>query len=87
MAGKAKFTLWGEAAGAYCRMQEGVPPENDSERALRIATMVTVFMGKGMDQSVAVALILKLARDGLVAASDRCIGEPKLKEVSSSKEA
>ena len=71
------ITLHGAAAGAFIRAQEGIKPEDDNERALRIATVVHMYMsGKAGDGSpTAIALIKLVAKEGLEAAAKKCTVE------------
>lgn len=66
------FKLYGPAAGAFLFAQAGEPAQTDDERALRVATLVAVNMGKDADTSVAVRLIKLVAEKGLVAAAAEC---------------
>jgi hypothetical protein len=72
MGGRRGVTLHGGAAGAFIGAQAGHIPVDDDERALRIATIVHMNMGRGADQRVAVALIKAVAKDGLEAAAKIC---------------
>lgn len=71
----SKFTVYGEAAGELIRAQAGTPAKTDDERALRIATLVHMNMGRGADQRRAVALIKAVAREGLEAAAMICTAQ------------
>ena len=73
------ITLKGAAAGAFIRAQMGLTPEGDSERALRVATLVHMHMKTG-DERLAVALIKLVAEKGLEAAGAVCTAS---KDVSS----
>ena len=46
------ITLKGAAAGAFIRAQMGLTPEGDSERALRVATLVHMHMKIAMNEKV-----------------------------------
>ena len=75
MGGRSKgISLRGAAAGAFIRAQKGTKPENDDERALRVATVVHMRMsGKtGDDSKIAIALIKQVAEEGLEAAAKTC---------------
>jgi hypothetical protein len=69
------ITLKGAAAGEYIRAQAGVTPQTDDERALRVATLVQMYMST--EPKVAVALVKAVARDGLEAAAKICTAEKK----------
>jgi hypothetical protein len=71
MARRSTFTLRGEAAGEYVRAQGGALPQDDDERAMRVATLVHVQMLTG-DEKTARALIKLAAREGLEAAAKAC---------------
>ena len=71
------LTVYGDAAGELIRAQLGAKARDDNERALRIATIVHMNMGRGADQRVAVALIKAVAKDGLERAADVCTAKPK----------
>ena len=74
MARSRGISLHGAAAGAFINAQRGQIAENDDERAMRIATLVHMYMsGKsGDDSPTAVALIKLVATDGLEAAAKVC---------------
>jgi len=72
MAKRDGFTVYGDAAGELIRAQAGKPAKTDDERALRIAALVHMHMGRGADQGLAIALIKAVARDGLEAAAMVC---------------
>ena len=72
-----KFTVYGDACGELLRAQAGALARTDDERALRIATLVHMNMGKGADQRRAVALIKAVASDGLEAAALICTVQKK----------
>ena len=65
-----KFSVHGPAAGEYVCAQEGVVPQTDDERALRIATLVHVTMQTRPES--AAALVKLVAREGLAAAAKVC---------------
>ncbi len=71
------FTVYGEAAGELLRAQSGAEARTDDERALRVATLVHMNMGRGADQRVAMALIKAVANDGLDAAAKVCTAKVK----------
>lgn len=64
------FTFKGAAAGAYMAAQSGAPALTDDERALRVATIVHLYMQT--DPKTAVALIKQVAKDGLAVAAKTC---------------
>jgi hypothetical protein len=69
-------TLRGEAAGEFIRAQTGRVPQDDDERALRIATLVHMNM-VSENTRTAIALIKAVARDGLEAAAAICTAKDK----------
>jgi hypothetical protein len=77
--GKAKprrrFKLEGDAVGEYLRAQEGVVPQTDAERAMRVAAVVHVFMQT--DPGVAAELVLSVAQKGLAATAELCTGKAR----------
>lgn len=77
MARARTVSVWGPAAGALIRAKSGEPADNDDERALRVATLVHMNMGRGADTSVAVGLIKAVARDGLAKVAETCTAEKK----------
>jgi hypothetical protein len=74
MAKGKSITLKGAAAGAFIRAKMGRPAETDDERALRVATVVHMFMG--VNPQIAVSLIKTVAREGLEAAAQDCTVTP-----------
>lgn len=66
------MTLEGPAAAELLRAQAGHIPLNDAERALRIATVVHMYMHQPEQMRLAVALIKCVARDGLQRAAEVC---------------
>ena len=64
--------MHGGAAGEFIGAQAGHEPTTDEERALRIATFVHMYMSRGGDQRVAVALVKAVARDGLEEGAKIC---------------
>ena len=69
MAKTKTFTLFGEAAGEYARAQAGQVARTDADRALRIASMVSVQMQLG-DEVTASLLIVLTANKGLAYVAD-----------------
>jgi len=70
------FTVYGEAAGELIRAQQGRAARDDDARALRIATLVMMNMGRGADQRVAADLIKRVASEGLESVADLCTAKP-----------
>ena len=68
------ISLRGAAAGAFIRAQQGAAADTDDERALRVATVIHMYMsGKAGDGSpTAIALIKLVAKEGLAAAAKAC---------------
>lgn len=76
------FTVYGEAAGQLLLAKEGKPARTDHDRALRIATFVSMNMGAGCNQEVAVSLIQAVAKDGLRVVADLCTAKTPLPEAA-----
>lgn len=70
-------TVYGDAAGELLCAQEGKLCRTDDERALRIATIVFMNMGRGADQRRAVALIKAVAESGLEKAAEICTAKKR----------
>jgi hypothetical protein len=78
--GRSKgITLHGAAAGAFIRAQSGDKADTADEQALRIATVVHMYMsGRAGDGSqTAIALIKQVAKEGLEATAKTCTVDKK----------